>query len=368
VLLGPPDGKYGVPLYLHHPFAEDKTRHAKSYIPGRQFPEEVQKHITSHPTTLWHLMQASADLRKFVRPLYMAHTFHFICVDQLSAYQHSVFCEPESIPRCRSVSVYLDTMSVPIVPLVTFNHDHRKLNLAYCDYRAEDKDGQLRYKENLSRLIELRNEDWMVSLLKHVKDLTIDRRGDIRLSPDPKYFAKQPDVNDLRRDLAELRLHTSAALYMLLLPKRASNKSRKMKDWWPNNKRPVEELGSRYWRKGARLGRIQKVNYRVGIHADSGLDVVPSTEFVARGCSLWEVGIARGWLETELEEPVWLRMFPAVGQDVEDDGFEVRESGGEDDLDWQPHPIEQEDGSSSGDDEQDDSDISDLLDLSDAGV
>lgn len=60
-------------------------------------------------------------------------------------------------------------------------------------------------------------------------------------------------------------------------------------------------------------------------------------------------------------------MFPAVGQDVEDDGFEVRESGGEDDLDWQPHPIEQENGSSSGDDEQDNSDISDLMDLSDAG-
>lgn len=192
----------------------------------------------------------------------------------------------------------------------------------------------------------------MGSLLERVTSLTIDRRGDIRLTLNPQYTIEQPELNDLWRALAELRVNTFAAAYILLVPLRSNNKS--------SYSRSIEELRGRYFSKGTRLGWIREVTRA---REDYDLVVKPTKEFVARACSLWDVGIARGWLMTEISDPVWLQIFPSVGQDVEDDGFEVGE-----DTDWQPRTTDEDDSSSGDDDEQDDIDIGELMDLSDAGV
>jgi hypothetical protein len=69
----------------------------------------------------------------------------------------------------------------------------------------------------------------------------------------------------------------------------------------------IRACQTRYWKKGARLGRIQKVLYRTEINWNRHFDVIPTKEFIASGCNLWEVGIGVGWLNRYAQEPVWLR-------------------------------------------------------------
>jgi hypothetical protein len=84
----------------------------------------------------------------------------------------------------------------------------------------------------------------MGSLLQRVKDLSLDVRGDIRLIPDPRYFAAHPDLRDLTIELAQLRLRSHAGLYVLLLPRRNVENENISK-----HKITFDNLAHHYWKK-----------------------------------------------------------------------------------------------------------------------
>ncbi|KAH8748425.1 hypothetical protein F5883DRAFT_528668 [Diaporthe sp. PMI_573] len=161
-------------------------------------------------------------------------------------------------------------------------------------------------------------------------------------------------------ELAQLRLHSRAGLYILLLPRRnVKYKNEKTNTQLSIHEKAMENLGNRYWKKGAQLGRIQKVLYRQKTDKNYEFDVIPTKEFIASGCDLWEVGIGVGWLKRYAQEAVWLRIFPAVGEDIEEDGFEWRECGEKEDGDWWPTSMEN--GKGGRKDESEDSDTDDVV-------
>ncbi|KAH8742259.1 hypothetical protein F5883DRAFT_671996 [Diaporthe sp. PMI_573] len=328
-------------LFLRRQPALCETTHPDRCTRGRHFPKRTRRHISRCLTTVWHLMQASWYLRNFAQPLYMAHTVHLICVHQLSAYQQSTFCNGELEPLCRLTKVYVDDLSAPLVPLMVFGLYQKRIDIDI--HHGKYISRRLRhFGDNLCCLIRLRHEVWMRSLLRHVKDLSLDRRGDIRLIPDPRYFTAQPELQDLMIELAQLRLHSRAGLYILLLPRRNDKyKNEKTNTQLSIHKKAMENLRNRYWKKGAQLGQIQKVLYRQETDKNYEFDVFPTKEFIASGCDLWEVGIGVGWLNRYAQEAVWLRIFPAIGEDVEEDGFEWRECGEKEDRDWWPTSMEQ---------------------------
>jgi hypothetical protein len=149
----------------------------------------------------------------------MAHTIHYICVHQLSAYQQSIFCNDKLGSHHRQIKIHVNNLSATLFPLLAFHFYHKRINLEFQYWRFCSQRLQ-RFAVNLSCLIRLRYEVWMRLLLRHVKDLSLDRRGDIRLIPDPRYFTAQPELRDLMIKLAQLRLHSRAGLYILLLPRR----------------------------------------------------------------------------------------------------------------------------------------------------
>ncbi|KAH8747302.1 hypothetical protein F5883DRAFT_584214 [Diaporthe sp. PMI_573] len=308
-------------LFLRRQPALCETTHPDRCTRGRHFPKRTRRHISRCLTTVWHLMQASWYLRNFAQPLYMAHIVHLICV------------HPTSKKR------------------IDIDIHHGK----YISRRLRH------FGDNLCCLIRLRHEVWMRSLLRHVKDLSLDRRGDIRLIPDPRYFTAQPELQDLMIELAQLRLHSRAGLYILLLPRRNDKyKNEKTNTQLSIHKKAMENLRNRYWKKGAQLGQIQKVLYRQETDKNYEFDVFPTKEFIASGCDLWEVGIGVGWLKRYAQEAVWLRIFPAIGEDVEEDGFEWRECGEKEDRDWWPTSMEN--GKGSEEDDSEDSDADDVVD------
>jgi hypothetical protein len=153
----------------------------------------------------------------------------------------------------------------------------------------------------------------MGSLLQRVKDLSLDRRGDIRLIPDPRYFAAHPELRDLMVELAQLRLHSRAGLYILLLPRcNVKFRDEKKKTELSTYKIAMEDLSNRYWKKGAQLGRIQKVICRQVFDEDYEFDVIPAKEFIGSGCNLWDVGIRVGWLKCSGKHPVTIPKLPLL--------------------------------------------------------
>ncbi|KFA81741.1 hypothetical protein S40288_11087 [Stachybotrys chartarum IBT 40288] len=306
--------QYGVPLYLVNPPA----RYRSSHVPKDRFPVSIEKRVTRNPATLWHLMQTSSFLRKVARPFYIAYTAHFVCVSQLEAYQASIFCEPNSRPEGsrRRVSVHLKLTSVPMTALLRFQRYHDDLDI--CPSHWDGQQGRKRAWREVGRLITARNEPWMISLLERTRDFRLDGSGDVRLILDPYYFAVQPDLRDLRSDLAQLRLVTKGALYILLMPRRKRHRHRQSKN---NPSIDVADLRHRHWKSGKRLGHIQSVSRTEGLGKDMygvGLDVVPSKTFVASGRSVWEIGAAWEGLKTVSDDSIWLRMFPSVRDNIED--------------------------------------------------
>ncbi|KAH8754864.1 hypothetical protein F5883DRAFT_183698 [Diaporthe sp. PMI_573] len=302
-----------VHLFLCRQPALCKSRHTRRCSQGRHFHQRIQKQALPSPTTLWHLMQASSFLRDFARPMYMANTIHLICRQQLLAYQQSVFCDKELGPICPFVTTQLDTAPIALIPLLNFGLYHNRIDFLYDNSRKWRTNQRHRdIAETLKCLINQHNNTWMRSLLQYVKDLSVDRRGDIRLAPDPQYFASNPDLYDLMSKLAQLRQHSRAGLYMLLLPKRNIDYYEiKELDISRSYKEAVENLENRFWEKGARLGRIENVLYTRETGEEHHFDVIPTKEFIASRCNLWEVGIAAGRLRKDAQEAVWLRIFPA---------------------------------------------------------
>ncbi|KAG6354885.1 hypothetical protein INS49_003966 [Diaporthe citri] len=275
---------------------------------------------------VWHLMQASGYLRNFVRPVYMAHTVHLICVHQLFAYHQSPFCNSE-LERLRHLTrIYVDDLSTSLAPLVKYGFYQMRIEVDIQE-RGRISSRVRKSEGNLFRLIQLSGEFRVDSLLQRVKDLWLDLRGDIRLIPDPRYFAAHPDLSDLMIELEELRLRSHGGLYVLLLPRRnVKNEITGIHEI------AVDNLAHHCWRKGVRLGRIQKVLYRKEFKSNRHMhfDVIPTKEFIA------------------------------IGADVEEDGFEWRDSGGAEDRDWKPTSIDQ--GAGSEGRESEDSDADDVVD------
>ncbi|KAI7783502.1 hypothetical protein LA080_011850 [Diaporthe eres] len=332
-LLGLSPREKTIHLYLRRQPALCARTHPSRCSLGHIFPERVRGYTSPCLTTVWHLMQAASFLRDFVRPLYMARTAHLICGHQLSAYQQSPFCNNELKPFRHLTIIYVNNLFAPLAPLMNcgFYKMRIEVEVEYEEYESNCRRVR-KFGGNLFRLIQLRDELWMDSLLQRVKDLWLDLRGDIRLIPDPRYFAAHPDLSDLMTELEQLRGRSQAGVYVLLLPRRRNNENRSI------HKISLDELAHHCWKKGAQLGRIQKVFYRNAFEWNRHFDVIPTKEFIANRCDLWEV----------------------VGEDVEEDGFECRDSGGAEDEDWEPTSMEQ--GTSSEGHESDDSDADDVVD------
>ncbi|KAH7012661.1 uncharacterized protein B0I36DRAFT_53051 [Microdochium trichocladiopsis] len=204
-------------------------------------------------------MQTSRYLRACARPQYMTATAHLVCAYELEFYMTSPFVELQ--PRCRSVFVYLSGMpGTPPVPLHPF--------LGFVEFLPDLIGHHINKSwKNLISLFRFRNETWM-KRLREMTRMSVDRSGNV---------------------------------YMVPLIPAPEHPTGKCDSDWRGLRDPQHRLFKRGWKKGD----IEKVDCKNGM-----ISVVPSRKVISSRRELSDVGINEKLIRQQLDEPVYLRLFP----------------------------------------------------------
>ncbi|KAH7010689.1 uncharacterized protein B0I36DRAFT_389871 [Microdochium trichocladiopsis] len=264
----------------------------------------------------------------------MTATAHLVCAYELEFYMTSPFVELQL--RCRSVFVYLSGMpGTPPVPLHPF--------LGFVEFLPDLIGHHINKSwKNLISLFRFRNETWM-KRLREMTRMSVDRSGNIYMVPVEGRITSCPDVMNLRDELLALRGSVDGAAYLQLIPA-PEHPTGKCDSDWRGLRDPQHRLFKRGWKKGD----IEKVDCKNGM-----ISVVPSRKFISSRRKLSDVGINEKLLRQQLDEPVYLRLFPSAGCDVEDD---VLDDAGDDTYKKHCSDVE---GKSSDEGDSDDGDSDD---------